>query len=131
MRNEQGVGAKLGKAKPEPIHPAPAGILVCQVSTTTLCYIGRILGVRKNSNSCDVELTVVCLNRFPSTGTLPTSGHLSDGGLLLGDDNSADHHGGPVGDRDLGFRRLRIDSRNALHARNGLVDLVVLTVTSI
>ena len=50
MRYKQGVGTQAGKAKPEPIDPAPARFWLASLHDQ-LCYIGRILGVRKNSNS--------------------------------------------------------------------------------
>ena len=68
---------------------------------------------------------MVCLNRLPTIGKLPTPAH-GECRVLVGDDHSADNHGRAVVDRDFGLGGLRVNSRNALNARDDVVDLVVL-----
>src|SRR3984957_13002717 len=54
--------------------------------------------------------------------------HLLHVGTLLGDDDAADNHGAAVRYEHLGIRFLGVDSRDALNARDGGVDRVVLDV---
>src|SRR5450432_806893 len=52
--------------------------------------------------------------------------NLRDVDLRLGNNDAADHDGRAIGNGNLAFRGLRIQRRNALNARNTLIDLGIL-----
>ncbi len=54
-------------------------------------------GVMKKISSWLVVLTVVCLNRLPSHGMLPSSGTWANVDGVVGLDDAADHHRSTIG----------------------------------
>jgi len=76
MTDQKSIRADPGKAKPEPVQPiaGPAPALKGLFRFCRHAQLGIMRGVRKNSNSCDVELTLLCRKRAPIAGKLPTNG---------------------------------------------------------
>src|SRR5208282_6736366 len=68
------------------------------------------------------------LEQVADDGQAAEHGDLLDVGALLGDDDAADDHGGAVRNEHFGSGFLRVNGRNALDARDGRVNLVVLDV---
>src|SRR6266852_5480851 len=69
---------------------------------------------------------VVPFEQMANQGEAPEQRYLLGGDVLGGDYDSSDHDRAPVRHKNLRLFRLRVQCRNALNARNTLVDLGIL-----